>query len=132
MLSLSGEDKVVVRMSTGPPPVDNMAHQKLLRRVVKKLGLQVEEVWESEDPMVGILAPEGPSRVVQTLKKTIQDTVANTSLYSPMAKGLERKYFAHSIGQECLFTHPPPRLLVATANNKERQGQQRLTPRSKN
>lgn len=39
--------------------MDNVAHQELLRRVVQKMGLQVEKMMELMDPMVDILVPEG-------------------------------------------------------------------------
>lgn len=85
--------------------------------------------------MVDILTPEGPSRVALPLIKMIQATTKmlwqTPSSIFPTAKGIEQKYFAPSTGPEYLFTHPQLGLLVvASANDKERQGQQAPTPKS--
>lgn len=74
--SLFSSDEVVAGTSaSGPSPIDSRAHQDLLRRVVRNMDLLAEEVVEPEEPMVDILALEGPSRVALPLIKTIQ---ANT------------------------------------------------------
>ncbi|EMP35403.1 hypothetical protein UY3_07366 [Chelonia mydas] len=91
---------------------------------------------ESEDPMVDLLAQEGPSRVALPLIKTIQvnaKTIWQTPVsIPPTAKGVERKYFVPSKGYEYLFTHPQPgSLVVAAVNEKERQEQQAPVPKSK-
>lgn len=68
------------------------------------MGLQVEEAIEGTDPLVDILAPEGPSRV-----KTIRDnTMAlwqTPSSLCPTAKKVERKYFVLSKDHEYFYTH---------------------------
>ncbi|EMP38737.1 hypothetical protein UY3_04056 [Chelonia mydas] len=49
-----------------------------------------------------------------------------------MVEEVERKYFVPSKAYEYLFTHPQPgTLVVEAANQKERQGQQGSTPKSK-
>ncbi|EMP35559.1 Hepatocyte growth factor activator, partial [Chelonia mydas] len=137
VLVASSPDEVVAgTSSSGPPPVDSQAHQDLLRRVVCNMGLQAEEVVEPEDPMVNILALEGPSRAALPLIKTIQATTKTLwqtpASMPPRAKGIERKYFIPSKGYEYLYTHPQPcSLVVAAVNKRERQGQQCLTPKSK-
>lgn len=61
--SSSSLDEAVMGASTsGPPPIDHMAHQDFLQRIARNMGLQAEEVVESEDPMVNSLAPERPFR----------------------------------------------------------------------
>lgn len=72
--SSSSLDEAVVGTAATSPPVENRAHQQLPRQVAKDLGLQVEELQESGDPVVDILKPEGPSRVAVPLIKTIQAT----------------------------------------------------------
>lgn len=91
------------------------------------MGLQAKEVIESEDPMVNILALEGPSWVALSLIKTTHvnaKTIWQTPASIPLiTKGVERKYFVPSKGYEYLFTHPQPcSLVVAAVNEKKRQG----------
>ncbi|TFK07320.1 lymphocyte antigen 6 complex locus protein G6c-like [Platysternon megacephalum] len=84
------------------------------------MNLHAEAVVKSEDPMVDILAPEGPSRVTLPLMKTIQanaKTIWQTpASIPPTAKGVERKYFILSKGFDYLFTHPQPCSLVVSAD----------------
>lgn len=56
-------------------PIDSRAHQDLQRRIACYMGY--EEVVELEDPVVNILTPEGPFRVLLPLIKTIQTTTKN-------------------------------------------------------
>lgn len=53
--------------------------------VAQNLNMQAEVVSKETDPMQGILAPEGPSRLALPLIKTIQNqgVMANTRLYYP-------------------------------------------------
>ncbi|EMP27399.1 hypothetical protein UY3_15553 [Chelonia mydas] len=86
--------------------------------------------------MVDILSPEGPSKIVLLLIKTIQSnykTIWQTpSSSAPTAKGVKRKYFAPSKGYEFLFCHPSPcSLVVSAVNEKEHHGQQAPAPKAK-
>ncbi|EMP30066.1 Alkaline phosphatase, tissue-nonspecific isozyme [Chelonia mydas] len=127
MASSSSSDKAVAGTSvSGLPPIDGHAHQDLLRRAACDLGLHAEEVVELEDPVVDILAPEGPSRVALPLIKTIQSN-SKTICQPPAsirstAKGVERKYFVPSKGYEYLFMHPQPCSLVAVTVNEREAG----------
>ncbi|EMP42616.1 hypothetical protein UY3_00081 [Chelonia mydas] len=133
---LSRDEAVAGTEVAGPPPIGHGAHQKLLHRVAQNLGLQAKETVEQEDPMVDILSPEGPSRIALVLIKTIQSTYKTIwqtpSFSAPMAKGVERKYFAPSKGYEFLFCHPSPCSLVVSAiNERERHGQQAPAPEAR-
>ncbi|EMP36740.1 Leucine-rich repeat and calponin like proteiny domain-containing protein 1 [Chelonia mydas] len=119
-----------------PALEDNHVLQELLRRAVRSLGLQAEEEKEDLDPVVDILAPSGPSRVALPLIKTVVDMSKNVwqtpASLAPMAKKAERRYFIPSLGYENLYTHPPPdSLVVDVANQRERQGFQGSTPKSR-
>ncbi|EMP33914.1 hypothetical protein UY3_08925 [Chelonia mydas] len=86
--------------------------------------------------MVGILSPEGPSRIALPLIKTIQSnhkTIWQTPASStPTAKGAECKYFAPSKGYEFLFCYPSPcSVVVLAVNKRERHGQQAPAPKAK-
>ncbi|EMP26604.1 hypothetical protein UY3_16290 [Chelonia mydas] len=135
--SSSSSDEVVAGTSAScPPPIDQTAHQDLLRCVARNMGLQVEEAIKSEDPVVDILAPEGPSRVAFLVIKTIcnnYNTLWQTpASIPPTARGVERKYFVPSKGYEFLFSYPHLcSLVVLVVNEKEHQGQQALAPKAK-
>lgn len=101
------------------------------------MELQVEEVAEGVDPMVDILAPVGHSRVALTLIKIIRDLTRSLwqspSALPPTVKKRERKYFVPCKDHMFLYTRPPlGSLVVAAANECERQGQQGPTPMAKN
>ncbi|EMP31536.1 hypothetical protein UY3_11350 [Chelonia mydas] len=134
---LSSPDEAVAGTSvSGPPSIDSRAHQDLLRRVARNMGLQAQEVVELEDPMVNILALEDPSGVALPIVKSIQanaKTVWQTpASIPPTAKYVERKYFIPSKGYKYLFTHLQPcSLVVAAVNEKERHGQQAPAPDAK-
>ncbi|EMP26534.1 hypothetical protein UY3_16379 [Chelonia mydas] len=86
--------------------------------------------------MVDILSPKGPSRIALPLIKTIQSnykTIWQTPASSaPMAKGVERKYFAPSKGYVFLFCHPSPcSLVVSAVDEREWHGQQATAPKAK-
>lgn len=74
--------------------MDYRALQELLQKVALNMNLQVEEVVREEDPMVDIVAPEGPCRVALPIIKAIQSNaktvcLANACLRSPQQpKGL--------------------------------------------
>lgn len=64
--SPSPDEAVAGASASGHPPIDHRAHQDLLRRIARNMDLQVEEIIESEDAMVDVLAPEGPSSEVHS------------------------------------------------------------------
>ncbi|EMP37437.1 hypothetical protein UY3_05346 [Chelonia mydas] len=135
-LSSSSDEAVAGAFVFGPPPLRIRAHQDLLCRVARNMNLQAEEVVKSEDPVVDILAPEGPSRVALPLIKTIQTnakTIWQIQVSIPAtAKGVERKYLVSSKGYDYLFTYPQPCLLVVAAvNEKERHGHLAPAPKLK-
>ncbi|EMP41659.1 hypothetical protein UY3_01089 [Chelonia mydas] len=72
--ALTLPDEVVAGMSMVPVLQDSRVLQQLMWRAVQNLGIQTEQVIETSDPMVDILAPSVPSRIALTLIKTIQDT----------------------------------------------------------
>ncbi|EMP27520.1 Ephrin type-B receptor 5 [Chelonia mydas] len=135
--SLSSPDEAVIGVSaSGPPPINHRVHQDLLHCIARNMGLQVEEVIESEDPVVDIRTPEGPSRVALLVIKTISNNY-NALWQTPgsiplTARGVERKYCMPSNGYEFLFsqTHSCS-LVVSAVNEKEPQGQQALAPEAK-
>lgn len=119
--SSSLPDEVITGTSSAPVLEDSSVHQQLLKRVAQNLGLEVEEVAESSDPMVDILAPSGPSQIALPLIKTTQDTIKllwqTSASLPPIVKRTERKYFVLSKGFEHFDSHPPPgSLVVAVAN----------------
>ncbi|EMP25826.1 hypothetical protein UY3_17132 [Chelonia mydas] len=85
--------------------------------------------------MVNILSPPGPYRIALPLIKTISDAT-KTLWQTPSSLLLTTKrynwrYFVPSCGYEHLYTHPPlDCLVVDAANQRERQGQQRPSPKN--
>lgn len=116
--SSSSLDEAVVRALLAPVPDDSRAHQELLRRMAWNMGLQAEKIVEGVDPMVNILTPEGPFRVLLPLIKTIRDNTAalwqTLASLAPTATRIERKYLVSSKSG----LH-----IVAAANVREHQGQ---------
>lgn len=110
--SSSSPYEAMVGAVAAPKSDDSSVHQELLCRVAQNMDLQAEEVIKGVDPMVGLLAPEGPSRVALPLIKTTQEitkTLWQTpASVPPTTKKVERKYFVPLKNHEHLYTHPPP------------------------
>lgn len=95
--------------------------------MAQNLNVQTEEAVEDLDPMVDILALEGPFKVALPPIKTIQNTMKvlwqTPVSIPPMARGVERRYFVPQKGYEHFFTHPQPgTLVVDAANHREQKG----------
>lgn len=116
---------------------DSKAQQEPLRRVAQSLGLQIEVVSDTSDPMVDILGPAELSRVALSLIKTIEDTMKSlcNTLASlgqpPQQREGKGNNLSHPRTMSIFYIHPPlGSLVVAVANESARQGQQRTHAQS--
>ncbi|EMP28179.1 Sperm-associated antigen 17 [Chelonia mydas] len=120
-LSSLSPGEAVAATSTAPALEDTRVLQQLLRQVAQNQNIKMEEVVEEADPMVDILSPPGPSRIVLPLIKTTSDatkTLWQTPSSLPPTKRYERRSFVPSHGYEHLYTHSQPDSLVVDVANQ--------------
>ncbi|EMP40051.1 hypothetical protein UY3_02740 [Chelonia mydas] len=88
--SSSLDEAVAGTSASGPPQIDHHAHQDLLHRIARNIGLHVEEVIEPEDLIVNILMPEGPSKPC-SLVVTVVNKKERLEQQGPALKSKESK-----------------------------------------